>query len=348
MGLEQQGRNAEAEEIWLSIAQASPKDGEALAHLGLLEARQEHYDAAAEYDRQALAANPDLPGVQLNLGLALFKAGKFSQAMPSFVVELKKHPGDERMTILLGMCHYGMGDYLVAVPYLQKAAASDPQNLELRLTLAHSCLWSKQYKCVADVGKEMLALNPDSPEADMLTGEALDEQGDDAGAIAQFRAAVQANPKQPNAHFGLGYLLWKKGQFRDAAAEFAAEVQNDPGQSQARAYLGDCYVQTEEYDKAEPELLRAVEDSPTAAMAHRDLGVVYAKTDRSEAAIKELEKAITLDGRDASSHFQLARAYQAMGRVEEAKAEFVIASKMNRQADEALTQKMSAAPGTKP
>ena len=57
----------------------------------------------------------------------------------------------------------------------------------MRLTLAHSCLWSKQYDCVMEVYKEILALNAESAEADMLAGEALDEKGDDAGAIEQFR-----------------------------------------------------------------------------------------------------------------------------------------------------------------
>src|SRR5581483_11814347 len=70
------------------------------------------------------------------------------------------------------MAHYGMGDYLVAIPYLKQAAKMDPQSLPLRLTLAHSCLWSKQYQCVMDVYKEILALNAESAEADMLAGEA--------------------------------------------------------------------------------------------------------------------------------------------------------------------------------
>lgn len=345
LSLEQQGRNADAEQEWQGVLRGDPHNAEALAHLGLLEARQEHYDAAADYDRRALKANPALPGIQLNLGLALFKAGKFSQAIPSFVAELQRHPGDQRLTILLGMCHYGMGDYLVAAPYLEKAAANDPQNLELRLTLAHSCLWSKQYECVTEVSKQILALNPESAEADMLTGEALDAQGNDVGAIEQFRAAVQADPKQPEVHFGLGYLLWKKSEFADAATQFAAEAANDPGQAQAWAYLGNSYLQITQYDRAEAALVQATALTPPLAMAHRDLGVLYARTGRNEAAVKELAKAIAMDSKDPATHFQLARAYHALGRGDEAKTEFAIASKMNQQENQDLTDKISGAQG---
>ena len=39
MQLEQQGKNAEAEQAWRSIAKANPRNAEAFAHIGLLEAR---------------------------------------------------------------------------------------------------------------------------------------------------------------------------------------------------------------------------------------------------------------------------------------------------------------------
>ncbi len=177
MALEQKGLNAEAEQIWSGIADADPQNAEALAHLGLLEARQEHYDKAIDYYRRAVAINPDLPGLQMNLGLTLFKAAQFPDAIKSFASEIRKHPGDQRLTILLGMAHYGMKDYLVAIPYLKRATERDPQSIALRLALAHSCLRSKQYQCVLNVHEEILALKPDSAEADMLAGEALDQMG---------------------------------------------------------------------------------------------------------------------------------------------------------------------------
>jgi tetratricopeptide (TPR) repeat protein len=343
LALEQQGRNAESEQIWRSIAQHDPHNAEAFAHIGLLEARQEHYDAAITSYRQALALDPAFPNIELNLGLALFKAKQFKESIKPFTTELRKHPGDQRLTILLGMAHYGMGDYLVAIPYLKQAAEKDPQSLPLRLTLAHSCLWSKQYQCVLDVYKEILALNAESAEADMLAGEALDEKGDNAGAIEQFRAAVRSNPKEPNAHFGLGYLLWAQTQYDEAAKEFQVELENDPQHVQARIFLGDCYVQLNDYAKALPELEKAVSADPSFSLVHRDLGIVYADSGRQDDAVRELQKAIALDPRDVAPHWRLAKLYQSMGKKEEAKVEFDKASAMKKQASEALYQKLDAA-----
>lgn len=341
--LEQQGQNTEAEQAWQSIARSNPHNAEAFAHLGLVEARQGRYSNAIANYRRALAINPALPGLQMNLGLALFKNKDFKESIKPFTAELKKHPDDERLTILLGMAHYGMGDYFVAIPYLRKAAEKDPQSLPLRLALAHSCLWSKQNQCVLDVYKQILALNAESAEADMLAGEALDETGDTPGATEQFRAAVRSNPKEPNVHFGLGYLLWTQKQFPEAAKEFQAELDNDPQHVQARAYLGDSYVQLNEYAKALPELEKAVAANSSFALVHLDLGIVYGEENRKDQAISELQKAIDLDPTDVAPHWRLAKLYQSMGRKEDAKAEFAKASAMNKeslQASHALYEKL--------
>lgn len=348
LALEQAQHTADAERVWNALSIKSPEDPEPLAHLGLLEARQEHYETAIKFYRRALQLNPDLPNLQMNLGLSLFKAAQFPQAIHFFRAELKKHPGDQRLTILLGMAHYGMGDYLVAIPYLRQASIRDAQNLPLRLALAHSCLWSKQYDCVLEVEEQILSLNAESAEADMLAGEALDETGDDAGAIAQFRNATRANPKEPSVHFGLGYLLWKLKQFEEAAKEFKAELDNDPQHTMAHAYLGDVYTVQADYSKAEPELRRALEGPSTTAMAHRDLGIVYAATARPELAVVELQQAIALDPLDVAAHWRIARLYQSMGRKDNAKSEFAIASRMNQATHESLTQKIGSAQPANP
>ncbi len=289
-----------------------------------------------------------MPGVQLNLGLALSKAADYANAIPPFIAELQKHPGDPRLLTLIGMSHYGIGDYLVAIPYLERAAEKDPADLPTRFNEAQSCLWSKQYQCVLSVEKEILGLSEHSSEAEMLAGEALDEQGDAAGAIAQFRAAITANPREPNAHFGLGYLLWKQSNFAGAAAEFNAEIANDPNQMQAQAYLGACYERLKQYDKAQKELLAAIAGDPAMNLAHRELGIVYAMTGRNDAAVKELQQALKIDPLDVSAHKQLARVYQAMGRKDEAKDEFSAAGIPSQQTEETLTDKINRPPTLAP
>ena len=341
LALEQQGKNVEAEAAWRAYLKAHPSSSEPYAHLGLLEARQEHYKEAVPLYRKALAIGPEVPGLRLDLGLALFKGGDLKEAIQEFSRLEKNHPGDQQLTILIGMAYYGLAEYSQAIPYLKEAAAHDTQNLPLRLALAHSCLRSKQNQCVLDVYHEILMLNAESAEADMLAGEALDAMKDSAGAVQQFRAAVEANPKEPDAHFGLGYLLWIKKQYQEAASEFQAEIANDPDHIQAMLYLADADIQLNQIADARPLLEKVLKLDPSLGLAHLDMGIVYTKDGRNEDAMRELTEAAKLMPDEVNVHWRLGRLYRTMGKKEEAKAEFDIASKLNSAADAEVYKKIA-------
>ena len=321
MALEQSGQTAEAESAWSAILSADPRNAEALAHMGLLEARQQHLESAIGYYRRAVAIEPDRPGLQMNLGLALFKAAQFPDAIKSFATEIRKHPGDQRLMILLGMAHYGMKDYLVAIPYLLKAVERSPQDATLRLTLARSCMGSKQYECVVDTERAMRASNAESVEADLLSAAAREKMGQSQEAIHDLRDSLQANPNDPDLHFALGYLLWTQDEWADAADQFQLSLRNNPQHTKARLYLDDCLVRQNQNSKALPDLEKLSGSAHSESLVHIDLGIIDSAAGRTDDAIREFEMARDSDPDGVEAHRQLARLYQAAGKPEEAKAE---------------------------
>ena len=342
LALEQQGKTREAEAAWKGLSDRDPANPIPWAHLGLLAARQEHFLQAVGFYKKALALNPEMPGLRLNLGLALFKNGDYREALVFFTPLLKEQPdaSDEkqRLAVLIGMSHYGLGDYAAAAPYLREASARDVGNLTLLLTLAHSCLLSKQYPCVVDAYHRMVVLNADSAEAHILVGEALDEMKDSAGAIREFRAALRANPQEPNAHFGLGYLLWTEKQYPEAAQEFQAELADVPGYTQATLYLADSFVQMNEMDKAQPLLEALVKGNPSLALARLDLGIAEEELGHKDAALRDLNAAAALDPKNVNVYWRLGRVYRSMGKEAEAKKEFDRARSLNEAADSRLLE----------
>jgi len=347
IALEQQGKNSEAEVAWRAVLAAQPNSAEAYAHIGFLEARQERYPQAIREYKKALVLAPQMPGLKMNLALALFKSGKpgeLKEAVRIFQGLLNAEPESSaeaaRLRALIGLADYGVQDYVAAIPYLKQATAAEPQNLPFRLILAHSCLAAKQYQCVLDVYHEILLLNAESAEANMLAGEALDETQDHAGAIQQFRAAVKADPKEPNVHFGLGYLLWKQEQFSEAAQEFQAELQNVPDHVQALLYLADSDIKLNQQDAALPLLRKAIQIKPNLAMAHLDLGIIYADKGQQAEALRELKLAAKIDPQDVAVHWRLAQLYRAMGRKSEAEAEFEKTKTLTKAADESVSSKL--------
>ena len=161
--LDQHENGTESEASLIALSKAHQTDPMPLARLGLLEARQGHLPQAIVFYRKAMALEPNMPGLRLNLGLALFKDGQYKEAIQIFTPLLKSQspssPERQRLNVLVGMSHYGLAEYAAAVPYLKQAADRDAQNLPLLLSLAHSCLLSKQYPCVLDVYHRMIAQN---------------------------------------------------------------------------------------------------------------------------------------------------------------------------------------------
>lgn len=345
--LDQHENGTESENALIASSKAHPTDPVPLARLGLLEARQGHLSQAIVFYRKAMALKPNMPGLRLNLGLALFKDGQYKEAIQIFTSLLKSQPPSspekQRLNVLVGMSHYGLAEYAAAVPYLKQAADHDAQNLPLLLTLAHSCLLSKQYPCVLDVYHRMIAQNAESAEADMLVGEALDEMKDTNGATREFRAAVQANPKEPNAHFGLGYLLWTQLQFQEASQEFQAELENTPDYTKAMLYLADSDIKLNRNEDARPLLERVVAMEPTNSMGLLDLGIIYAEANRKEDALREFKAAAALTPDDVNVHMWLGRLYRSTGNPSEAKREFDKAKSLNRTTHDALITVMSSA-----
>ena len=347
IALEQQGSNAEAENAWRAFLKTVPANAEAYAHLGFLEARQEHYNEAVPLYRKALALDPAMPGLKMNTGLALFKSGALKEAVETFVPLLKSEPASSpealRLTTLIGIAHYGLGEFAAAVPDLKQATAADPKNLPFRLMLAQSCMASSQYSCVLDVYHEILVLNEESAEADMLAGEALDGMKDHDGAIQQFRAAVKADPRAPNVHFGLGYLLWCQSKNEEAAQEFQAELVNVPGNAQALTYLADTDVRMNQPEAARPLIEQAIHIDPGMELAHLDLGILNSDAGRREDALREFKEAARLNPGDVNAHWRLARLYQAMGRKDEAKVEFDKTSSLHKAENDTIFEELGKA-----
>ncbi len=347
LALEQQGDAAGAVAAWRSLLASQPSSAEAYAHLGLLEARQEHYKQAIALYRKGLSLNPSFPNLRINLGLSLFKSGDLRGAIEAFQLVLNTQPKSSpqalRLVTLIGMAHYGLGNYAAAIPYLKQAAAGDPENLELRMNLAQSCLWSKQYQCVVDTYHEILSLNAESAEADMLLGEAYNEMENDSGALTEFQAAVKAGPTTPNVHFGYGYLLWKALRFDEAEKQFQAELANNPEHALSLAYLGDTEIRLKRPDDAVKDLERAVQIQPSIPIAHLDLGILYGDQGRKDDALRELKAAVKLSPNDSMVHWRLGRFYQSVGQKQEAKAEFEKTQSLQHTKEQSLQEKLHQA-----
>jgi predicted O-linked N-acetylglucosamine transferase (SPINDLY family) len=101
-------RNADAERCFLQALRLAPRDRDALNLLGVLALERLHYDAAADYFREALA-NGETADFHRNLGLALQALGDDAQAEAAFRRALALDPEGMRFNVSL-LFHLGRLD----------------------------------------------------------------------------------------------------------------------------------------------------------------------------------------------------------------------------------------------
>jgi tetratricopeptide (TPR) repeat protein len=300
------------------------------ANLGVTLAKKEDYAGAVQAYKRALAIDPRLPNLYLNLGLAYFKQGSFRDALQAF----EKAPQSDQTATLIGMSHFGLTEYKQAAAALQPLAAAHPENSELGYLLAKCYLWAGQRAQAMDMFRKLLERDPDSAPVHMLLAEALDADHKQKEATDEFEAAVKANPAQPEAHFGLGYLYWKQKRYAEAESEFQAELKNSPEHANSLAYLGDSMLHDRRGAQALATLQRAETSDKNLHLVHQDLGIYYQDAEQLELAVKEFQEAVRTAPDNYDAHYRLARIYRQVGRTADAEREFAIVQRLHKKEDE--------------
>lgn len=230
-------------------ALAQPAGPAALA----AEARQQlaarNYPRAAAIYRQLIAQMPNVAGLRLNLGLALFQAGDHRAAAGELQTALKMEPGLTAASILLGVCHAKLGEPALAIPPLERAAKAQPDNALVLLELADANYSTGRLAPAIEQFRKLTQLQPANPlawrglglslsehsqalfqklpprsaEALTLLGRAKLEQQEPKAAFQFLRQAIDRDPSFGPAH---GYLaeLYRRSGRDDWAAAAAAKA----------------------------------------------------------------------------------------------------------------------------
>jgi tetratricopeptide (TPR) repeat protein len=149
----------------------------------------------------------------------------------------------------------------------------------------------------------VLATRPDNPDALNLSGVALFQLGDAAGAEKRLRRAVERAPDHAEAFGNLGIVLKARGRRDEAESAYARAVAIEPSNANALFNLGIAKHDAGKFGEAETAYRKALEVRPDWAEALNNLGNVLRDAGRLEDALVVLERAAAAAPNEAQTHY---------------------------------------------
>jgi len=149
--------------------QLAPEFADAWNTLGTIAYQTQRYERAEQCFRNALEQDPRAYEPLVNLGGVLINNGKLDQALIYNQDAVLQRPNDALANSQLGLTYFQMGEFDLAVKYLEIARRIDPAHFSHpQLVLAEIHLRRGEKRAAADVLEDFVQRHPDYPTADKI------------------------------------------------------------------------------------------------------------------------------------------------------------------------------------
>jgi superkiller protein 3 len=291
-------------------------------------------DKALPFLEKAYQLQPEAHDSSFQLGLGLFKAGRFAESEKYLLAAAQSN--DPSVYSELGIVYRRLGQDARAEESFRKALAIDPENRVSILNLGQLLVRRGQ----TEEGEQLLNKHAELSKwydrmdryqkASRLSGATAGnfieiarihlEQENYSEAASAFRRALELDPKLTEASLGLADLFLQTGRISESDQWITYTRKIDPGNSNALFLLGLSHIA-----KGQPAAAgQALEDSkrlgPWDGEKHRRLGKQYLQAKLIENALSNLRQSASMDAGNYGAYYWLGIAYIHKGSLMDAKA----------------------------
>ena len=168
--------------------------------------------------------------------------------------------------------------------------------------------------------EEVLALEPDQPQALLFAGVLALRIGQPERAAVLLERAVAVRPTLPEAHFAHGNALWAAERRSEARAAWQHAIRFDPKHVGALLNLAQAQEQSGEAELAVGNCRAAIGARPDHPQAWTVLSNTLRSLGEPQEALAAADTAIRLSPAFAAAHHQRGMALKLLGRLHEAAA----------------------------
>ncbi len=337
------GDFAAAQTAFDAALKADPQAAEAALQRGYLAYRRGDGATATRDTLTALAAAPDDPAVERQLGLIQLMVRNPAQALTHFQRALALYTSWEtalraqegasvsRADLrnatsatqrLVELNHeLGTTQYYVGLAYADMARGEPPENF-FQSTWRHLTGGQNDADRAIAAFQDAIRLDRDRADARYQMGLLYRANGDRSQARDAFARAQQLAPTDPNAYEALASMDEEDQQPQQAVAEYQALIAANPGYTPAYVDLAQLYQRTGDTAGAEKTNSALVAQPAHTPQEHFTHAEALAALNRPDEAAAEAQAALAGDPTMWQAHLFLANWYAQSGRQPEALAEY--------------------------
>lgn len=349
---------------------------EAKINLGLAYHQEGHYKDAAKCLAGAARERPNLLGPAVIAGMDYMKLRLPAEAVPLLSQAIRLDPTNADAHRGLAAAYKQLDDCPRASEQFRSLAELNPDKQDALFKLGHEYLelaaalayrgariypnsaWGHRFlgdlllqrdrpKDAAEEYRKALAIDPNEPGLRTAIADALQRNGDQAGAQAQLRLQNSESERSPSDPLTKGRTAFENGHYEVAESELGKaagtnSINEEASYWLARTYLAEgaaAYAELErlypeswrsyelrgegfalrgQHRQAEEAFRRALELKPDSADLHDALGEAFVEDHQYEEAETEFQNALQLDPERTHTLYWLGRLYVQQHETEKA------------------------------
>jgi len=320
------------------------KKSEAENRLGLVLWRLGEVEAAVEAFNESCALSESLSGANLNLGIALYHAGRLDEAEVALNNVLGDNPQNEAALSMLALITAQKRDWAGASKTIAKAVNADPADPAGQNMLALAELNSTRNTDLAIARlKKLVTTYPDyAPAAYNLAAIYDYWLGQQTAAVGWYQEYLRKSGPDGSHAEAARQAIARLGD-QNAAGAGTTSPQTDPAAAARFMTEGAALHQQQKYAEAVEQYRKAIAADPTQKNAYYNMGLAYYALKKYPETEQACISALKVDPGFADAQYMLTLAYVQQRSWNEAEREAKILAGLDaRRGDEMLKYIASA------
>jgi len=244
--------------------------------------------------RRSIAMNPS-PEAGKYLGIILSRQGNNTAALPYLQTALESFPDDVDILASLGRTLSHTGNTAEAAAMLKRASDANPGNAGLAFDAANMLMLSERFDEAFDLYKSIPNNAPMKDESLYNAGNAALHMGDYSAAVRVLKDYAVINPDDTEALINLASAMIKTGEFVEAIDALAPLARNNIQDVRISYNLGLAYLNLKAYAQAADILADAVEGYPEDPEFRYALALALTGTGNISSARKQMDAVLRSD-----------------------------------------------------